>query len=118
MLSKTLKQGDKVLALLQEKYPGYHPLVGVAEIAHSTEDERLKFDCHKTLSRYIEPELKSVEVSQHRPGDEELRVIFEGDYEELPPPRVNGTPALESQGENDEELPVEQMLKIDLLEAS
>ena len=112
MISKTLKQGEKVLALLQEKYPGYHPLIGVAEIAHSTEDERLKFDCHKTLSRYIEPELKSVEVSQHNPGDEQLKVIFEGEFEELPPPPA--TPALESQ----EILPVDELMNAEIIEVA
>ncbi|MDJ0952464.1 MAG: hypothetical protein QNJ81_02170 [Acidimicrobiia bacterium] len=106
MLSKTLKQGDKVLALLQEQFPSYHPLIGVAKIAHSTDDERLEFDCHKVLSEFVEPKLKSVEVSQHRPGDEELKVIFEGDFEEIPP--APDTPALESQGQ--EVLPVDEVL--------
>jgi len=108
MISKTLRQGDKVLALLQEQYPGYHPLIGVAKIAHTTEDERLQFDCHKTLSRYVEPELKSVEVSQHRPGDEELRVIFEGEFSELP--GDDGAPALESS----EKLPVDEVLEMEI----
>ena len=83
MLPKNLAQGAKILALLQEKYPGYHPLLGVAEIAHTTDDERLEFDCHKTLSKYIEPELKSVEVSVDNGDDDSLHVIFEGDYEEV-----------------------------------
>ena len=108
MLAKAVKQGDKVLELLQKEYPGYHPLIGVAKIAHSTDDERLEFDCHKTLSRYVEPELKSVEVSQHQPGDEQLRVIFEGEFEEVPLPPKNGAPALVSQ---EGKLPVEALLE-------
>lgn len=79
-----LRQGDKVLALLQEEYPEYHPLIGVARIAHSTDDERLQFDCHKTLCEYVEPKLKSVEVQQHFAEDSQLKVVFEGDYEEVP----------------------------------
>ena len=81
-----LRQGDKVLALLQERYPEYHPLIGVAEIAHSTDDERLRFDCHKTLCEYVEPKLKSVEVQQRFEEDSMLKVIFEGDFEEVKKP--------------------------------
>lgn len=78
-----LKQGERVLQLLQDKYPGYHPLIGVAKIAHSTEDERLEFDCHKTLCDYVEPKLKSVEVQQSFSDDSQLKVIFEGDFEDV-----------------------------------
>jgi len=105
-----LRQGEKVLALLQEEYPSYHPLIGVAKIAHETEDERLQFDCHKTLCRYVEPELKSVEVVQHLPDDAHLRVIFEGDFEELPKPN-DGTAALEK-------LPVDELLESSALDSS
>lgn len=54
-----------ILSLIQERYPGYHPLVAIADIAHSTAidvDSRLRFDCHKAIAKYIEPELKSIEV--------------------------------------------------------
>ncbi len=77
MITRDIKQGERVLLLLQEDYPAYHPLIGIAKIAHSTEDERLKFDCHKALSRFVEPELKSVEVSQAPPQAEILKVVFE-----------------------------------------
>jgi hypothetical protein len=80
-----LRQGDRVLALLQEEYPEYHPLIGVARIAHTTDDERLKFDCHKTLCEYVEPKLKSVEVQQSFSEDSELRVVFEGEYSDVTP---------------------------------
>lgn len=106
---KGLKQGDRVLSLLQEEFPGYHPLIGVARIAHETDDERLRFDAHKTLAEFVEPKLKSVEVSQHQPGDEELRVIFEGEATELP--SSNGTPALDHQ--ESKSLPVDQLLNLE-----
>jgi len=104
MISANLKQGERVLELLQEKYPEYHPLIAVAKLAHSTEDERLEFDCHKTLSRYVEPELKSVEVSQAPPDSGLLKVIFDGECEDI---TNDGTPALESL----EKLPVEELLE-------
>jgi len=93
MISRDLKQGDRILALLQEDYPEYHPLMGLAKIAHTTDDDRLKFDCHKTLAGFIEPTLKAVEVSTAPRDSERLTVIFEGDCAEVPEP--NGPPALE-----------------------
>ena len=56
--------GERMLALIRAKFPGYHPILAIAEMAHSTEihDERLKFDCHKTIVKYVTPELKSIEV--------------------------------------------------------
>lgn len=109
MISTNLKQGERVLELLRETYPGYHPLIGVAKIAHTTDDPRLEFDCHKTLSRYVESELKAVEVSQAPPDSGLLKVVFEGEFEELP--QNDGAPALEDKGK----LPVDELLEtIDL----
>jgi hypothetical protein len=109
MISKNLRQGERVLQLLQDRYPEYHPLIGVAKIAHTTDDDRLEFDCHKVLCEYVEPKLKSVEVQQTLPEDAALRVIFEGDFEELPSPTSNGTAALESK----EESPVDKLMSLD-----
>lgn len=107
MISQNLRQGDRVLALLKEEYPEYHPLIGVAKIAHTTEDERLKFDCHKTLAEFVEPKLKSVEVLQTIPDDGLLKVVFEdGEFTEV---SNDGTPALESPGK----LPVDELLEMD-----
>lgn len=63
--------GDTVLAMIRTKYPGYHPIMAIAELAHGPEvDDRLALDCHKTIARYVQPELKSVEVkatvTEHR----------------------------------------------------
>lgn len=63
------KSENAVLAMIQAKYPGYHPLMSIAEIAHSLDpniDWELRFNCHKAIAKYIEPELKSV---QHIGGD-------------------------------------------------
>jgi len=54
--------GQKLLELLQKEYPSYHPLVALARLAHSTEDDRVEMGCHATIAKYIEPELKSIEV--------------------------------------------------------
>ena len=106
MLKDVQRQGDKVLELLRETYPEYHPLIGLAKIAHTTEDERLEFDCHKVLSEFVEPKLKSVEVQQTISEDSLLRVVFDGEYEEIPEhdgTTDDGPPALEK-------LPVDEIL--------
>lgn len=80
--------GDRILALIRQKYPEYHPLLAIAEMAHDDkiEDPRLKLDCHKTIVKYVTPELKSVEikadVTEHR------RVVvslFDGSGDDLQP---------------------------------
>lgn len=58
------KETSAVLAMIQQKYPGYHPLMSIAEIAHNpdpTIDWDLRFNCHKTIAKFVEPELKSVQ---------------------------------------------------------
>jgi hypothetical protein len=57
--------GDKVLALIRTEFPEYHPLLAIARLAHHEkvkEDPRLALECHKTLVKYVTPELKSIEV--------------------------------------------------------
>jgi len=58
-----MNKNSSVLMAIQQFYPGYHPLISIAQIAHSTSaDPRLQFECHKTIAKYVEPELKSLEV--------------------------------------------------------
>ena len=63
---------NKILDLIQEEFPDYHPLLSLARIAHKTEDRvnegeetaslKLQFECHQTIAKYTESQLKSVEV--------------------------------------------------------
>lgn len=54
---------SQVLEAIRQFYPDYHPLVSIAHLAHdSLSDPRLRFDCHRTIAKYVEPELKSLEV--------------------------------------------------------
>ena len=65
--------GDHLLALIRTEFPDYHPLVSIARIAHDRDsDLKLQFECHKTISKFIEPELKSVE---HSGGDDNQRRV-------------------------------------------
>ena len=62
---KLTAAGDKVLALIRTEFPQYHPILAIARLAHDDalkEDPRLQLECHKTLVRFVTPELKSMEV--------------------------------------------------------
>lgn len=75
-----------MLALIQSHYPGYHPLIAITHIAHNeAADLRLQYDCHKTIAKYIEPELKSLEVKAEINGARRVSVSLfdpiEGEYQ-------------------------------------
>lgn len=58
-----MQSKSHVLDAIRQFYPDYHPLVSIAHIAHDVvSDPRLKFDCHRVIAKYVEPELKSLEV--------------------------------------------------------
>lgn len=58
-----MQSKSHVLDSIRRYYPDYHPLVSIAHIAHNGEaDPRLQFDCHRVIAKYVEPELKSLEV--------------------------------------------------------
>lgn len=57
-----MAENTRLLDMLQKRYLGYHPVVAMAEMAHESNiEDRIKFDCHKEIAKYIEPQLKSVE---------------------------------------------------------
>lgn len=94
----SMNRGSALLAMIQQEFPEYHPLVSIARIAH---DERaslnLQFECHKTISRFVEPELKSIEVHQEKPNKTVTVTLFDlspDDYEVLPEPETHTVPGL------------------------
>jgi hypothetical protein len=67
---------SSALALIQREFPQYHPLIGLARLAHKkevTDDPRLEFDVHKALLPYVTPRLASLEVKDSR--DDDRRVV-------------------------------------------
>ena len=64
-----------LLALLQEQYPNYHPVLEMARIAHDTEDESIRANMHKEVAKYVEPMLKAVEVTGDEGGP--VKVVIE-----------------------------------------
>ena len=49
--------------MLQQEYAQYHPIVAIAKMAHDENvEDGIKFNCHREIAKYIEPQLKSMEV--------------------------------------------------------
>ena len=64
-----------LVTMLHAEFKNYHPLLSIARIAHRTDaDLRLQFECHKTIAKYIEAELKSVEVKSDVREEKVVRV--------------------------------------------
>lgn len=80
---------ELLLGMLQKEYPSYHPLVSIARIAHDdSADLKLQFECHKTIAKYVEPELKSIEVKGEINGRHRVSVSLfepvEAEYLDVP----------------------------------
>jgi len=50
--------------LLAERFPGYDPVVAMAEMANDDSlDDSLRASCHKEVAKYCRPQLKAIEHS-------------------------------------------------------
>lgn len=74
---------NAILEHIQKFYPGYHPVVSMAHIAHNSEaDLRLQFECHKAISKFVTPELKSIEVKTTAVEDNRVVISLFDDRDE------------------------------------
>lgn len=56
--------GERLLAMIQQRHPNYHPIVAIADLAHDQNvkaDPRLELECHKAILPYIESKLANIE---------------------------------------------------------
>lgn len=54
----------ELVELLHSKYPGYDPVLAMAEIAHDKKNNSdLIFAAHKEVAKYTRPQLKAIEHS-------------------------------------------------------
>ena len=57
------KNKQALLLLLQQKYPDYHPVLAMADIANDMENGvEMRAQMHKEVAQYVTPKLKAVEV--------------------------------------------------------
>lgn len=80
---------EVLLGMIQKEFKGYHPLISIARIAHSNDaDLKLQFECHRTIAKYVEPELKSIEVKggmehRHKVHVSMFEEPIEGQFEQV-----------------------------------
>ena len=75
MMPVTTTRSSALVTMLHAEFPNYHPLLSIARLAHHEDaDLRLQFECHKTIAKYLEPELKSVEVKGEIREEKVVRV--------------------------------------------
>lgn len=68
-------QHSGVLEMVRRRYPNYHPVVAMVDVAHRTDvqnDPKLLFEIHKAVAPYCEARLSSLEV---KPPQQPARVI-------------------------------------------
>ena len=95
---------DYLLGMVQKEFPSYHPLIAIARIAHHGDaDLKTQLECHKTIAKYVEPELKSIEVKGEITGRHRVTVsmfepvgasfspVIEGEVVKGNEPKVLGT---------------------------
>ena len=95
MLPVTGTRSSALVSMLHAEFPNYHPLLSIARIAHHQDaDLKLQFECHKTIAKYLEPELKSVEVKGDMREEKVVRVsLFDVEDVEV---RVQGETTMPS----------------------
>lgn len=77
---KEVTRRELILGMIQKEFTAYHPLLSIARIAHHEgADLKLQFDCHRTIAKYVEPELKSLEVKGEVTGRHRVQVSLFGD---------------------------------------
>lgn len=61
------KKTQAISDLLFDKYPEYHPILALAEIANDlTQDVTIRLQANKEVAKYICPQLKSIESKQEK----------------------------------------------------
>lgn len=54
----------ELVAMLAEKYPDYHPVIAMADIANNEKyDIDLRFQANKECAKYVCPQLKAIELT-------------------------------------------------------
>ena len=70
------KNKQALIALLEAKYPGYHPVIEMAGIANDdTNDLPTRFAAHKEVAQYVTPKLKAIEHT----GDIDTEITIKWD---------------------------------------
>ena len=70
------KAKGELLALIKDKWPNYHPVLAMCEVANDPSNSvELRFAANKEVSQYIEPKRKSTEHAGADGGPVQISVI-------------------------------------------
>ena len=70
------KAKAELLAMIQDKYPDYHPVLAMCEVANDLSNSvELRFSASREISQYVEPKRKSTEHAGADGGPVQLAVI-------------------------------------------
>lgn len=76
------KKSLEIRELVTERYPGYHPVLALAEIATDpTNEVTVRLQANKEVAKYLCPQLKSVEVKDNRDEETKIIVVYTDDRE-------------------------------------
>lgn len=66
----------ELLEMIAERYPDYHPVMAMVELANNPEVELLlKFHANKEVAKYVCPQLKSIELQNKEAMKFRVRLI-------------------------------------------
>ena len=68
------RQTSELIDLIKFKYPGYHPVVALVDIANSSQDISIRLQANKEVAKYICPQVKSVEIKDNTPENKDVRI--------------------------------------------
>lgn len=78
---------DRILELVQQAHPGYHPVVAMATLAFASEDEAIQLNCHKEIAKYTVAVDRFVEVKSETKQTKRVVVeLFGGPDQRLTQP--------------------------------
>ena len=80
---------DQLLEMIQEVYPGYHPILKIADIAMDEDvSASVRLKANMTILPYIESQTKTLVLTDVDPDQGVLRLIVESVTKELPAPEI------------------------------
>lgn len=75
------KQSLHIMQLIAEKYPNYHPVLALVDIANSSQDIAIQLQANKEVAKYVCPQLKSIEIKEEKDEDIKILVVRVDDEE-------------------------------------
>ena len=58
------RRSQAIIDMIEEQFPGYHPVVAMAAIANDEESPPdMRFQAHKEVAQYVAPKRRSIEAT-------------------------------------------------------